>query len=192
MDGLRPAGAVVGTVCDVSRQQEVADFAEWVHTEVGTPDILVNNAGLAHFAPLEDLTVDQIDETFAVNVRGMFLVTRAFLPGMLARRRGDVVNIASLAGKNGVANGTAYAASKHAVLGFSKSLMLEVRQRGIRVTALCPGSVATPFFAKAGMERTDLDRLLQPEDVAAAVISAVEMPRRALQSEVDLRPSRPA
>lgn len=185
------SGDVSGFQCDVSDPAAVATFARGVQAELGAPDVLVNNAGLAHFAPLVELTAAQIDEVLAVNVRGMFAVTKAFLPGMLDRGRGDIVNIASLAGKNGFANGTAYTASKHAVLGFSKSLMLEVRPRGVRVVAVCPGSVATPFFDDSGMTQPDPDKVLQPEDVAAAVLSAVEMPDRALLSEIDLRPSRP-
>lgn len=185
--GIRAAG----WPCDVADRDSVTRFARRTLDEVGTPDILVNNAGLGHFAPLSDLSDAQIDDTFAVNVRGIFSVTRAFLPGMLERGRGDVVNIASLAGHNGFAGGTAYAASKHAVVGFSKSLMLEVRTRGIRVIAVCPGSVDTDFFDAAGTPRDDLDRVLAPQDVAAAVLAALELPERALLSQLDIRPANP-
>jgi 3-oxoacyl-[acyl-carrier protein] reductase len=152
--------------------------------------VVVNNAGVGYFAPLEDLTVGQFDEIMAVNVRGMFLVTRAFLPGM-RKTGGAIVNIASLAGKNGFVGGTAYTASKHAVLGFSKSLMLEVRKDNVRVIAVCPGSVATPFFAKAGQDLPNRDRVLTPEDVAAAVIDALKLADRAMISELDIRPTNP-
>jgi 3-oxoacyl-[acyl-carrier protein] reductase len=131
----------IGWACDVSDQGSVSRFSDRVLDAFGTADVLVNNAGLSHFAPLTELTTEQIDEMLAVNVRGVFLVTRAFLPRMLEQQRGQIVNVASLAGRNAVERGTAYAASKHAVLGFSKSLMLEVRKSNVRVIAICPGSV---------------------------------------------------
>ena len=142
-------------------------------------------------APLLELSTSQIDEMLDVNVRGLMLVTRAFLPTMIAAEHGDIVNIASLAGKNGFAGGTAYAASKHAVLGFSKSLMLEVRAANIRVITVCPGSVETPFFDKAGVELSNADRVLQPEDVAETVVAALALPGRAMISDLDIRPANP-
>jgi 3-oxoacyl-[acyl-carrier protein] reductase len=162
-----------------------------VHRELGPVDVVVNNAGLGHFAPVDELTVAQFDETMAVNVRGVFLVTRAFLPDMRKKKSGDIVNIASLAGKNAFLEGTAYSASKHAVLGFSKTLMLEVRKDNIRVISICPGSVDTPFFGKAGEELKNADRVLTASDVAQAVVGALEMPGRAMISELDIRPSNP-
>src|SRR5438046_8568126 len=94
------------------------------------------------------LSLEDWDATMGVNVRSLYLVTRAFLKSMLDEGTGTIVNIASLAGKNGVEGGTAYCASKHAVLGFSKSLMLEVRKRGLRVVAICPGAAATPSMGQ--------------------------------------------
>ena len=182
---------VEGFAADVSREADVAKFRDFVHAEYGPADVLVNNAGLGHFAPVEKLTVEQFDETMAVNVRGIFLMTRAFLPDMRKKKSGDIVNIASLAGKNGFVDGTAYGASKHAVLGFSKSLMLEVRKDGIRVIAICPGSVVTPFFKKAGQQLPNADRVLSPEDVAHAVVAALELPGRGMISELDIRPTNP-
>lgn len=189
---LRDAGVTaVGRACDVSNERSVAAFADFVRAELGDPDAVVNNAGLAHFVPVEETSVVQFDETMAVNVRGVFLVTRAFLPAMRHRRSGHIVNIASLAGRNAVANAAAYAASKHAVLGFSKSLLMEVRQYNIRVSAICPGSVVTPFFEKSGVELDSPDRKLAPEDVAQTVVSILELPDRALVSELDIRPANP-
>ncbi len=124
-------------------------------------------------------------------VGSLYLVTRAFLKGMLDAGSGTIVNIASLAGKNGVEGGTAYCASKHAVLGFSKSLMLEVRKHGLRVVAICPGSVATPFMDKRARERPAPNRALTAEDVAHAVLSALTVSDRAMISEVDIRPTNP-
>ncbi len=192
LDRLREGDAdVVGWPCDVADESSVAEFAECVRSHGRPVDVLVNNAGVGHFAPLGELTLEQIDETWAINVRGVFLVTRAFLPKMIDRGAGHVVNVASLAGRNGFTGGTAYAASKHAVLGFSRSLMLEVRAKGVRVTAVCPGSVDTPFFAKAGVQRDDLDRVLTADDVASTILSALDLADRALVSELDVRPTNP-
>ncbi|MCZ6915606.1 MAG: SDR family NAD(P)-dependent oxidoreductase [Gemmatimonadetes bacterium] len=180
-----------GTSCDVSDEASVGDFAAGVFERYGAVEVLVNNAGLAYMAPLLELSTSQIDEMLDVNVRGLMLVTRAFLPTMIAAEHGDIVNIVSLAGKNGFAGGTAYAASKHAVLGFSKSLMLEVRAANIRVITVCPGSVETPFFDKAGVELSNADRVLQPEDVAETVVAALALPGRAMISDLDIRPANP-
>jgi short-subunit dehydrogenase len=110
---------------------------------------------------------------------------------MRERGRGHIVNIASLAGRNPVPGAAAYAAAKHAVLGFSKSVFGEVRKDGVRVTAICPGSVATPFFEKSGSELDAPQRKLQAKDVADAVVAVLMMPEHALVSELDLRPTNP-
>ncbi len=177
--------------CDVADEASVAAFVGFARDQFGDPDVLVNNAGVGHVAPVVEMPVERFDETMAVNVRGVFLMTRAVLPAMIRRGRGHIVNIASLAGRNPVPRAAAYAASKHAVLGFSKSLLMEVREHGIRVLAVCPGSVVTPFFAKAGMPLDHPERKLQPEDIAAAVVAALELPDRALVSELDIRPTTP-
>jgi 3-oxoacyl-[acyl-carrier protein] reductase len=127
----------------------------------------------------------------ATNLRSLFLVTREVLPGMRARRAGWIVNVASLAGKNPLAGGTAYAASKHAVLGFSKSLMLDLRKEGIRVVAICPGSVDTKLIHQVRPKSPTGGEVLQPDDVAQVIVSALRLPSRALASEIDLRPANP-
>ena len=189
---LRDAGAdAAGTACDVSTEAEVERFIAFVRQELGPIDILVNNAGLGHMRNVAEMSTAAFDETMAVNVRGVFLMTRAVLPDMMRRGSGHIVNIASLAGKNPVPGGAAYSASKHAVLGFSKSLMLEVRGQGIRVIAVCPGSVVTPFFDKSGMGLSNPERKLQAEDVADVVVAALALPDRANASEIDIRPANP-
>ena len=183
--------AAWGCSCDVSDEGSVGEFAAGVLERYGGVDVLVNNAGLAYMAPLLELTTSQIDEMLDINVRGLMLVTRAFLPTMIAAEKGDIVNVASLAGKNGFVGGTAYSASKHAVLGFSKSLMLEVRASNIRVINVCPGTVETPFFEKAGIDLQNRDKVLQPEDVAQTIVAALELPGRAMISDLDIRPANP-
>jgi 3-oxoacyl-[acyl-carrier protein] reductase len=187
----RNGTTVTGTATDVADESSVRKFVNFVHAALGPVQVLVNNAGLGHFAPIERLKVEQFDETMAVNVRGIFLMTRAILPDMRKSRNGDIVNIASLAGRNGFTGGTAYTASKHAVLGFGKSLMLEVRKDNIRVISVCPGSVVTDFFDKAGQGPESIDRALTADDVAQTVVATLELENRALISELDIRPTNP-
>lgn len=180
----------VGMPCDVSDPAGVDAFAAFTVKQHGAPRVLVNNAGIGRFKPLSELTLEDWDATMAVNVRSLFLMTRAFLAGM-KQGGGTIVNIASLAGKNGFEGGTAYCASKHAVLGFSKALMPEVRKHNIRVVAVCPGSVATPFMDKQPREHPNRDRALAADDVAHAVVAALTVSERAMVSEIDIRPTNP-
>jgi 3-oxoacyl-[acyl-carrier protein] reductase len=180
-----------GLPCNVADPDQVREFARFVRSQLGPPEVLVNNAGIGYFAEVEEMSLAQFDEIFAVNVRGVFLMTQAFLSDMKRLGRGDIVNIASLAGRNGVAGGAAYAASKHAVLGFAKSLMLEVRKHNIRVITVCPGTVVTPFFGRGPGRIEHPERKLLPEDVAHAVIAALEIADRAMISELDIRPTNP-
>jgi 3-oxoacyl-[acyl-carrier protein] reductase len=189
---LRDAGVdAVGMACDVSDPARVDAFAAFTTQQRGAPRVLVNNAGIGRFKPLSELSVEDWDATMAVNVRSLFLLTRAFLAGMTQGGGGTIVNVASLAGRNGFEGGTAYCASKHAVLGFSKALMLEVRKHNIRVVAVCPGSVATPFRDKQARERPNRDRVLAADDVAHVVVSSLAVSDRAMVSELDIRPTNP-
>ena len=186
---LQAAGVdAIGMPCDVSDAACVDAFAAFVTQQRGAPTLLVNNAGIGRFKPLEELSLEEWDEIMGVNVRSLYLVTRAFLRGMKDAGGGTIVNVASLAGKNGVDGGTAYCASKHAVLGFSKALMLEVRKHNVRVVAVCPGSVDTSFGDR---QRANRDRVLSPEDVAHAVLTALTVSDRAMISELDIRPTNP-
>lgn len=181
-----------GRPADVADPAQVSAMVAHVTTALGPVHTLVNNAGVGFLKPFSDLSLEEWDRTMATNLRSLYLVTREVLPGMRERRDGAVVNIASLAGRNAIVGGTAYAASKHAVLGFSKSLMLEVRKDGVRVIAICPGSVATGFGAGRTVPKISHQGILEPEDVAQAVVGALRLPARALMSEIDLRPANPA
>lgn len=189
---LRESGLdAIGRACDVADPAAVRAFADFVDKERGDAAMLVNNAGIGRFASFEALTLEDWDETIAVNLRSLYLVTRAFLPGLVRASPSSIVNLASLAGRNGFEGGTAYCASKHAVLGFSKALMLEVRKSGLRVIAVCPGSVATPFMDKQERMRPNRDRILTAEDVAQAVLATLTLSDRAMVSEIDIRPTNP-
>jgi 3-oxoacyl-[acyl-carrier protein] reductase len=189
---LKAAGiAAAGQPADVGDPVQVSQLVAAVSDQLGPVDVLVNNAGIAILKPFAELSLAEWDATMATNLRSLFLVTREVLPGMRQRKHGAVVNISSLAGKNGLVGGAAYSASKHAVLGFSRSLMLEVRADHIRVIAICPGTVDTPLIRNQTMLQPDLARVLQPEDVAQTVLSALALPQRALVSELEVRPTTP-
>ncbi|MEP7343895.1 MAG: SDR family NAD(P)-dependent oxidoreductase [Gemmatimonadaceae bacterium] len=150
-------------------------------------DVLVNNAGVMHKKPVDQLTPDEWQEMVDVNYNALFHVIRAVLPAMLQRGNGHIVNIASIAGRSAFVGGAGYASTKHAVMGFSESLMLEVRDRGVRVSVVCPGSVATAFVPPG----TDASWMLMPEDVAEAVAGVLAMPRHALVYQVEVRAAQP-
>ena len=146
-------------------------------------DVLVNNAGVGVMRPLLELEPTEWQRMIDVNVNALYHVTRAVLPGMVARGRGHVVTIGSLAGRGSFAGGTAYTGTKHFVIGFSESLMLEVREQGVKVSVVMPGSVDTGF-GRGG----DKSWALAAEDVAEAVAHVVDTPPNVLVSRVELRP----
>ncbi|MDP2480589.1 MAG: SDR family NAD(P)-dependent oxidoreductase [Candidatus Palauibacterales bacterium] len=182
---------VLAMPADVAVEEDVERLAQRVREEMGGADILVNNAGITRFGAIDELTARDLDEVLATNVRGPFLCARAFLPGMLEREDGVIVNIASLAGKNFFAGGAAYVASKHALVGLSKSMMLDLRSRGVRVLTVLPGSVDTAFFDTQDRFDPDRDRILRPETVAEAVVEAVRLSDRGTVSEIEVRPVNP-
>ena len=187
-DSFRPV------TCDVREEDQVADAFQTVRDESGRIDVLLNNAGLGQFGPVDDLPLDEWDVQMDTNLRGVFLCTREAVPIMREQNEdagvgGHIVNVASIAGLLGNPNLTAYNASKFGLRGFSESLMKEVREDGIRVTCIYPGSIETNFFDVAGVEMTD--NPLQPEDVAATVIHVLESPANHLISELVMRPLRP-
>lgn len=189
---LRGAGIVAaGHRADVSNPAQVDAMIQAITGELGPIDTLINNAGVAILRPFAELSLEDWDATMATNLRSMYLVTRGVLPGMRVRKQGAIVNVASLAGKNAFVGGTAYVASKHAVLGFSKTLMLEVRKEGVRVIAICPGSVDTALIRDQSYVGQGPGEILQADDVAQAILDALKMPERALVSEIDIRPANP-
>ncbi len=189
---LRAQGVeAAGAAGDVGVEADARRLTSTISDAIGPADVLVNNAGIAVFKPFLEQSLEEWDRMMATNVRSVFLITREVLPGMIERRRGAVVNVASLAGKSGVKGATGYSASKHAVLGFSRSLMLEVRTFGVRVIAICPGSVDTDLIRAHEDPDAPPRRILHPDDVAATILSALALPERALVSELDVRPSNP-
>jgi 3-oxoacyl-[acyl-carrier protein] reductase len=186
-DEVKKLGAAAFTFKgNMSVEAEIKNFMDQTSQKFGRLDILINNAGFGYF-PAKDW-----DEMFNLNVRGLFIATREALPHLRKAGESVVVNVVSLAGKNAFVNGGGYAATKHAVLGFSRCLMLEERKNGVRVLAICPGSVATNFFDDHhGTFDPKKDRILRAEDVAESIVHMIRLPQRAMVSEIDIRPSNP-
>jgi 3-oxoacyl-[acyl-carrier protein] reductase len=181
---IRSAG---GSSCDTI-ELNVADPAAVARGLEGVrADVLVNNAGVGFLKPLLDLTPDEWQTMVDVNFNALFHVTRAVLPGMVERGHGHIVMIGSIAGRSAFVGGTCYAATKHAVMAFSESLMLEVRDHGVKVSVVNPGSVATSFSTR---ER-DTSWMLTADDVADAVVDALDTPPRVLVHRIEVRAARP-
>jgi NADP-dependent 3-hydroxy acid dehydrogenase YdfG len=178
---------------DMSKEEDIKGFIKQTAERFGKIDILVNNAGLGYFHPIAEMSTALWDQMFNLNVRGVFIATREALPHLRKPGEAVIVNIVSLAGKNAFAGGGGYTGTKHALLAFSRCLMLEERKNGIRVLALCPGSVDTYFFdSQTGNPlKPSLEKSLRPEDIASTILHMIRMPQRAMISEVDIRPSNP-
>lgn len=189
---LRETGAeILSLRVDVSQEEEVDSLVRAVNEAWGGADLLVNNAGIGVFGTFVDLDIDDYDRVFGVNVRGLFLCSRAFAPGMIEQGGGVIVNVASLAGKNAFAGGAIYSASKHAVMGMSKSMMLDLRPHGVRVLTVCPGTVYTPFFDRVDQFNPVEERSLQADDVAEMILHVVRLSDRATVSEFEIRAVNP-
>ena len=154
----------------------------------GALDVLIANAGIGHFGSIETLTPEQWQETIDTNLTGVFYSVKASLES-LKKSKGYIITIASLAGTNFFAGGSAYNASKFGLVGFTQAMMLDVRQAGIRVTTIMPGSVATHFNNHQPSPEDAWK--IQPEDMGQMVVDLLHMHPRTLPSKIEVRPSRP-
>ncbi|MFQ6091321.1 MAG: SDR family NAD(P)-dependent oxidoreductase [bacterium] len=184
-------GQALAVPTDVRRRKDADRLAASAIERFGKSDILVNNAGVGKFANVVNLSDEDWTEQIETNLNGMFYCTRAVLKEMIKGRKDEVrhiINIASLAATAGFRGGAAYCASKFAVVGFTESLMLEVREHNIKVSVILPGSVNTYFRdAPPDAESWKLD----PKDVARAALDIVTCSPKSLVSRVELRPVRP-
>ena len=186
-DILRTGARALAVPCDVTDLRSVERLAAEVERQFHRVDILVNNAAIAAFdSPLHLLPPESWDKVMNTNLRGAYYTIRSFAPMMIRARRGHVINISSLAGKNALVNGAAYAASKWALNGMSYSVAEELRASNIRVSVLCPGSVDTELSPHAGKDAT---KMLRPDDVAHVVAMLVTQEPQSFVSEVLLRPT---
>jgi NADP-dependent 3-hydroxy acid dehydrogenase YdfG len=183
---IGPKASVIPT--NVRYKEEILRLFEQTAAALGPVDILVNAAGLGIFGPVLDFKDQDFENLVETNLRGIFFTSRFVLPSMIERKRGHIINIASIAGKVGSANRAVYCATKFGVVGFTESLAEEVRQYGIRVTVICPGSTDTGFSAAetAGKARA---RMLRPEDIAHAVRMIVTQEPNSFISEIIMRPT---
>src|SRR5262249_49378116 len=185
---IRAAGGQSDALaCDVTDWNSVSALATRVQQTSSRLDILVNNAGIASSSgPLHTMPVEKWDSILNTNLRGVFYTIRAFAPTMIAAGGGHIINISSIAGKNALPNGAAYAASKWGLNGLSYSVAEELRGHNIRVSVICPGSVHTSFSPHTGKSA---NKMLQPDDVAHVVAMLVTQAPQSFASEIILRPT---
>jgi NADP-dependent 3-hydroxy acid dehydrogenase YdfG len=184
---LRKAGArTLAVATDVCNAEAVEALVKRVQQELGEIDILVNNAGVGIFSALQELSEADWDRVMDTNLKSVYLCSRAVAPQMIRRRTGHIINISSLAGKNAFAKGGVYCASKWGLQGMTACMAEDLRGYGIRVSAVCPGTVETEFSPHAGK---DAKKMLQPEDVAHVVAMLLTQAPQSFVSEVELRPT---
>lgn len=170
--------------CDVTQAAAVSAMVQQLVQRLGSIDVLFNNAGIINFGSVVDAEIDEWDALMATNVRGVFLVSRAVLPHMIAARRGSIVNMGSNLGLVGTRGAAAYAASKGAIVQLTRAMALDHAGDGIRVNCVCPGTIETPLVARQRLGRTEeqerqaverikqrfpLGRIGEPREVASVV-----------------------
>lgn len=181
-----PNAIIHFTHADLSKKEQCTQFAQWC-LDKGTPAILVNNAGFFSPGNIEDEADDALEQQMAVNLYSAYHTTRALLPAMLKMGKGHVFNICSIASLNAYAQGGSYSISKFALLGFSKNLRLELKDKGIKVTAVCPGAVYTNSWVGSGV---DPKRIMESEDIAKMIFAAAHLSPQALVEDIVMRPQK--
>lgn len=184
---IRGGGRAEVLPCDVTDLRSVESAANQVDAAYNRTDILVNNAGVGGFGgSLHEMPADSWDKVLNTNLRGVYYCIRSFAPMMIRAKKGHIINISSLAGKNPLPNGAAYAASKWGLNGLTYSVAEELRGHNIRVSVVCPGSVNTELSPHTGK---DSRKMLQPDDVAHVIAMLVTQAPQSFTSEVLLRPT---
>jgi 3-oxoacyl-[acyl-carrier protein] reductase len=181
-------GRVLGLVADVRSYRSQEEAVNVILDKWGQLDILVANAGIGHFGSIEDLSIDEWQDTIDTNLSGVFYSIKAALPA-LKKSKGYVITISSLAGTNFFEGGAAYNASKFGVTGMTQAIMLDLRNHGINVSTIMPGSVATQFNDHKPSEEDNWK--IQKEDIGELVVNLLRMNPRTLPSKIEVRPSQP-
>ena len=176
--------------CDITSEEEVQACAAHSIEFLGGIDVLVNNAGLGIYGEVVDMPSDQWRHMFDVNVHGLFYASQAVLRTMIDQGSGHLINIASIAGLNGVKGMAGYVGTKHAVRGISHSLFQEVRQHGIKVTTIYPGSVQTHFFDDIPSWDAH-EHMMQPEDIAKSALELINTSPNYFPVDLEVRPLKP-
>ena len=178
-------GRVFSHVADVTRAADVDTLVAKTESALGPITILVNNAGIGVFGPAHEKSEEDWDRVLNTNLKSVFLVSKAVAHSMISRKSGDIINISSLAGVNAFKGGGLYCASKWGLQGLSACMAEDLRGHGIRVSTICPGSVATEF---SGSGPKDPSKVLSPEDVAHAVETIVTQSPKSFISQLQIRP----
>jgi short-subunit dehydrogenase len=173
---------------DLTRDDELDRLVEQSSKTWGSVDILINNAGWGKRAPVIRANVEDWDQTLRLNLRAPMILAQKLVPGMIAKGEGAVINIGSVSGKSGEANGAAYSASKFGLIGFTQSLYEEVREYGIKVAVILPGYVDTPMIPP--VKNLDRSKMIQAADVAQAVLYILNAPSTSCPVEITIRPQR--
>ena len=179
--------AVVAFPCDVSDEESVATMSAAVARKWGAVDVLINNAGRFSGAPFTEMSVADFDRLIATNLRSVFLVSRTFAPGMIARGRGDIFNMSSIAGLIAYPGGAGYSAAKFGVSGLSKVMRAELRDKGVRVCCVYPGATVSPSWKGSGVDEATM---MPTYDVARAFFDIYRLSRKTVVEEIVLRPQR--
>jgi len=182
----RDGGRAVAVPADIADADAVRRLFARADAEYGPAQILINNAGIGLFGDIAEFPIESLDQVMAVNVRGAFAACQEALKRMIPAKSGDIINISSVVGFKGYVRQGAYTASKHAIVGLTKTLAAEAQPHGIRAAVICPGGVDTDLVGEA---RPDLDRsiLMKPEDIARVVLFLLSIPRRATVDCVYIR-----
>lgn len=186
-DAIREAGGRAHVFqADIGEEDQVLDLFRHIQGRFPRLDVLVNNAGIGEYGPLAEFPTDAFDRIMRVNLRGTFLCCREAMRLMLPQKAGTIINISSVVGFKGYPNQSAYAASKHGIMGLTKALAVEAQPHGIRVSAVLPGGVDTDLVAES---RPDLDRacLIAPEDIAETVLFLLTLSDRAAVDQIFIR-----
>ncbi|MFW9993092.1 MAG: SDR family oxidoreductase [Candidatus Odinarchaeota archaeon] len=183
IDKLDGESLVVPT--DVTDENQANALVQRTLDQYGKIDILVNNAGVGRFKRADEFTLEDYNHIFDINVKGVFLVTKYVVPHMLQKEYGQIINIASVAGKTGFKTGTLYSASKHAVVGYTWSLREDLKEHKIKVSVICPGSVVTEF---GGKRPTRVEWAMEASDVAHAAMFLVNESDTVNTAEIIIKP----
>lgn len=182
------SGEVLGIVSDVRDRSSLDNAVRDITNKWGKLDVLIANAGVGHFGSIMDLSDDQWNDTIDINLTGVFNSARACIPE-LKKTKGYVITIASLAGTNFFAGGSAYNASKFGLVGFTQAMMLDLRHEGINVSTVMPGSVSTYFNNHVPNEKDEWK--IQIEDLGQMTVDLLKLDPRTLPSKIEVRPSQP-
>ncbi len=185
---LSQGGDALAVPADLTVDEDIQRLVEESQVKWGAVDILINNAGWGKRAPVVSASLTDWDQTFRLNLRAPMVLAKALLPSMIVKREGAVINIGSVSGKTGEANGAAYSASKFGLIGFTQSLYEEVREHGIKVAVILPGFVDTPLIPPN--RQLDRSRMIQADDIARTILFVLTSPATCCPVEITVRPQK--